>query len=188
MCTNSRSLDRARAARRDLERTAACRFSRLESAFTRKCLRFQLPTPRLPPNGPGASCGAGKKNVSRELCGGGLEGAPDTFRQGRGGPADLAALLIALLRAQDFPARFVTGTIILDRTRLANLLGTDDEKSSTLEALSAASRFLQRELGKRLTIRRTPRLAFVADDTLEEGSRILNLLDEAPERDSALNQ
>lgn len=69
-----------------------------------------------------------------------------------------------------------------------SVLGTDDEKSSTLEALSAASRFLQRELGKRLTIRRTPRLAFVADDTLEEGSRILNLLDEATERDSALNQ
>ncbi len=69
-----------------------------------------------------------------------------------------------------------------------SVLGSDDEKGSTLEALSAASHFLQRELGKRLTIRRTPKLAFVADETLEEGSRILNLLDEASEHDSALNQ
>ena len=69
-----------------------------------------------------------------------------------------------------------------------SVLGSDDEKRSTLEALSAAARFLQRELGKRLSIRRTPKLTFVADETLEEGSRILTLLDEAAERDSALNQ
>ncbi len=69
-----------------------------------------------------------------------------------------------------------------------SVLGSDDEKLSTLEALSAASHFLQRELGRRLTIRRTPKLAFLADESLEEGSRILNLLDEATERDSALNQ
>ena len=69
-----------------------------------------------------------------------------------------------------------------------SVLGSDDERSSTLEALSAAARFLQRELGKRLTMRRTPKLAFVADDTLKEGSRILTLLDEASERDSALDQ
>ncbi len=66
-----------------------------------------------------------------------------------------------------------------------SVLGSHDEKVSTLEALSAASRFLQRELSKRLTIRRTPKLVFVADETLEEGSRILSLLDEATERDSA---
>ena len=37
-------------------------------------------------------------------------------------------------------------------------------------------------------MRRTPKLAFLADETLEEGSRILNLLDEATERDSLLDQ
>jgi ribosome-binding factor A len=69
-----------------------------------------------------------------------------------------------------------------------SVLGTDEEKASTFEALAAAAHFLQRQLGKRLTIRRTPNLDFVADDTLKEGSRILNLLDEANARDSALNQ
>lgn len=69
-----------------------------------------------------------------------------------------------------------------------SVLGSDEEKSSTLRALSAASHFLQRALGRRLTIRRTPELTFVTDDTLEEGSRILSLLDQAAEQDAASDQ
>ena len=67
-----------------------------------------------------------------------------------------------------------------------SVLGSDEEKASTLDALAAASSYLQRELGRRLTIRRTPHLAFLADDTLEEGMRIQNLLDEAAAADADL--
>lgn len=62
-----------------------------------------------------------------------------------------------------------------------SVLGSEEERLGTLRALSAASHFMQRELGKRLTIRRTPALAFVADESIEHGARILHLLDEARE-------
>lgn len=60
-----------------------------------------------------------------------------------------------------------------------SVLGTDEEKVSTLKALGAAAHFLQRSLGRRLTIRRIPQLSFVADNSLERGARILDLLDKA---------
>ena len=66
-----------------------------------------------------------------------------------------------------------------------SVLGSDEEKASTLVALAAAAHFIQRQLGKRLTIRRTPELTFVEDQTIQEGSRIGSLLDQALESDSA---
>ena len=62
-----------------------------------------------------------------------------------------------------------------------SVLGSADEKKSTLRVLTAAAGFLQRELRHRLTIRRMPELAFVADESLEHGARILTLLNEAKE-------
>ncbi len=58
-----------------------------------------------------------------------------------------------------------------------SVMGTDAEKASTLQALETAAHFLQRELRKRLTMRRVPELDFVSDDSLERGARILALLD-----------
>lgn len=66
-----------------------------------------------------------------------------------------------------------------------SVLGTDEEKASTFVALDAAAHFIQRQLGKRLTIRRTPELTFVADETIQEGARIMGLLDDALGSDSA---
>jgi ribosome-binding factor A len=60
-----------------------------------------------------------------------------------------------------------------------SVLGTDEEKTSTFLALKAAAHFLQRRLGKRLTLRRVPQLAFLSDDSLEQGARLLRLLEEA---------
>jgi hypothetical protein len=68
-----------------------------------------------------------KNEFGLDLYFGVLKGAADTFRQRRGGPADLAAVLIALLRACELPARYVTGTIRLDRARLVSLVGVDDD-------------------------------------------------------------
>lgn len=57
-----------------------------------------------------------------------------------------------------------------------SVMGTDEEKTSTLRALTAAAHFVQRNLGKRLTLRRVPELDFVPDDSLERGAQILELL------------
>jgi ribosome-binding factor A len=66
-----------------------------------------------------------------------------------------------------------------------SVLGSEEERSDTLAALGAAAHYLQRELRKRLTMRRTPELAFLPDDSLERGAHILDLLDQARERDAS---
>ncbi len=62
-----------------------------------------------------------------------------------------------------------------------SVMGSAEEKASTFKALTAAARFLQRELRRRLTIRRIPELSFIADDSLEHGARILELLQQTQE-------
>ncbi len=62
-----------------------------------------------------------------------------------------------------------------------SVMGTDEEKASTFRALAAAAHFIQRELRRRLTIRRTPELTFLADASLERGAHILDLLQQAEE-------
>ncbi len=62
-----------------------------------------------------------------------------------------------------------------------SVLGSDEEKTGTFRALGAAGHFVERELRKRLTIRRIPELAFLPDDSIARGARILSLLDEARE-------
>ncbi len=62
-----------------------------------------------------------------------------------------------------------------------SVLGSDEERDATMQALRAAAHFLRRELGKRLTIRRTPELTFIPDDSLARGARLLDLLKETRE-------
>lgn len=66
-----------------------------------------------------------------------------------------------------------------------SVMGTDEEKTSTLRALRAAAHFVRRELRKRLTIRRTPELDFLRDDSLERGAHILELLEDV--RDDSIS-
>ena len=62
-----------------------------------------------------------------------------------------------------------------------SVMGTEEEKTSTLRALTAASRFMHRELRRRLTIRRMPELDLIPDDSIAHGARILKLLDKTRE-------
>jgi len=62
-----------------------------------------------------------------------------------------------------------------------SVLGSDEERASTMRALAAGAQFVRRELRRRLTIRRVPELEFLADDSLAHGARILSLLDETHE-------
>jgi len=57
-----------------------------------------------------------------------MKGAEETLRQKSGNDCDQAALLIALLRASGYPARYVRGMIEFfpDLERAKNLIGLDD--------------------------------------------------------------
>ena len=63
-----------------------------------------------------------------------------------------------------------------------SVLGGEDEKKGTLRALRSASGFVHRELRHHLSLKSVPSLEFVLDESIEEGTRILELIDEvAPE-------
>jgi len=69
-----------------------------------------------------------KNNVETEWYWGSMKGAEETLRQKSGNDADQASLLVALLRAANFPSRYVKGTIDFfpDIERARNLTGLDD--------------------------------------------------------------
>lgn len=69
-----------------------------------------------------------KNNVDTEWYWGSMKGAEETLRQKSGNDADQATLLVALLRAANFPARYIKGTIDFfpDIERAKNLTGLDD--------------------------------------------------------------
>lgn len=48
--------------------------------------------------------------------------------------------------------------------------------AQALKGLKSASGWMRRELGQRLSLRSTPELAFVRDDSIDQGARILDLL------------
>jgi ribosome-binding factor A len=59
-----------------------------------------------------------------------------------------------------------------------SVLGSDEQKEATLQALSRAKGFLRTELGKRIRLRHTPDLLFKFDTSIEYGSRIERLLEQ----------
>jgi ribosome-binding factor A len=65
-----------------------------------------------------------------------------------------------------------------------SILGTEAEKAQTLQGLEAAASFLRRGLKERLDLRRIPLLAFVRDESIEGGARLLALMKEASSRES----
>ena len=58
------------------------------------------------------------------------------------------------------------------------------QEKDVLKGLKSASGFLRRELGAALRLRYTPELQFVADDSIEHGAHILELLRNVERRDA----
>lgn len=76
----------------------------------------------------------------------------------------------------------------LKQAKLRVSVYEEDEQSrkGTVEALNHASRFIARELGQRMQIRRLPAIKFVLDTTIEYSvhiSKILNSLNIPGEKD-----
>lgn len=59
-----------------------------------------------------------------------------------------------------------------------SVLGDDEERERTLEGLRAAHGRLQHHIGRELTLKRTPTIEFVYDESIDTGMRISELLDE----------
>ena len=61
------------------------------------------------------------------------------------------------------------------------------QEKDVLKGLKSASGFLRRELGQALQLRYTPELQFIGDDSIQHGARILELLRQEEQRDTARN-
>ena len=59
-----------------------------------------------------------------------------------------------------------------------SVLGSPEEQRATLQGLEHAAGFLRHELAQRLTIRHTPEVLFRLDESIERGTRILQLIHE----------
>ena len=57
-----------------------------------------------------------------------------------------------------------------------SVLGTEEERTSTIEALRHARPFLRRELGRRVHLRNIPDLQFVSDTTMERAQEMTDLM------------
>jgi len=58
------------------------------------------------------------------------------------------------------------------------------KREESIKGLESAAGFLQRELGKELELKKTPKMEFIYDSGIEEGIRISQLIDEVVTRDS----
>ena len=57
-----------------------------------------------------------------------------------------------------------------------SVMGTEEERKETLRALGRAAGFIRSKLGEELTIRHVPEISFELDRSIEQGDRVLALL------------
>ena len=69
-----------------------------------------------------------------------------------------------------------------------SVLGTDQEKSDTADALQHASSRIQRAIGSETRLRYTPKLEFRVDPSIDEGLRISRILAEMAEAEEEEDQ
>lgn len=61
-------------------------------------------------------------------------------------------------------------------TIFVSVLGKEEQRKETMEALQKASGFIRSEIGRRIRLRRTPELHFKLDTSLDYSSRISQVL------------
>lgn len=67
---------------------------------------------------------------------------------------------------------------------VSSMSGIDDAKTA-VKGLDSAMGYIRREVGHRLSLRKTPELKFVADDSIEHGMNIARMLDDLKEDEDA---
>lgn len=64
-----------------------------------------------------------------------------------------------------------------------SVMGTPEEQTISMKGIRNASGFLRHELATRLTLRFMPELVFKLDSSIEEGARILELINQVEQED-----
>jgi ribosome-binding factor A len=64
-----------------------------------------------------------------------------------------------------------------------SVMGSPEEREATMQGLKNATGFLRHELATRLTLRYMPEIVFKLDKSIEEGSRILELIHKVEQED-----
>ena len=89
-----------------------------------------------------------------------------------------------MLRELTFPAPLVTVSAVdvtpdLKQAHVyISALGTDAEQRKVMDILEHNRVMLQHELSRRVSLKNTPHLYFKLDNSIERGTRILDILDE----------
>ena len=65
-----------------------------------------------------------------------------------------------------------------------SIYGDDEAKRLTMEGLESAKGFIRSELGQRIRLRHTPEVHILADNSLERGSRIFELLEKVKQEEN----
>jgi len=58
-----------------------------------------------------------------------------------------------------------------------SVMGGEDEKANSLKILNNSAGYIRKKLAANINLRSTPEISFLADDSLDESYRILELLD-----------
>ena len=64
-----------------------------------------------------------------------------------------------------------------------SVLGDEEAKRGTMEALDRAAGFVRSELGRRVALRYTPEVLFRLDESIERGTRVVALLREVTQKE-----
>jgi ribosome-binding factor A len=64
-----------------------------------------------------------------------------------------------------------------------SVLGSEEEKSSTLQGLKSAAGYIRREVGHRMQLRSVPEIHFEMDNSIEQGVYISKLINETLKHD-----
>lgn len=115
---------------------------------------------------------------------------PNVYRQEKLGEL-IAAELSELLRTRVKDPRVgfasITHVEVSGDLRHAkvfvSVMGSPEEREATMQGLKNATGFLRHELATRLVIRFMPEIVFKLDKSIEEGSRILELINKVEQED-----
>lgn len=59
-----------------------------------------------------------------------------------------------------------------------SIYGTPEAKAETMAGLEASTPFVRRELSQRMSLRRSPEIKFIEDNSLEKGDILINLINQ----------
>jgi ribosome-binding factor A len=95
---------------------------------------------------------------------------------------EISAIIMQEVRDPRVGFATVTGVKVSPDLRYARVLisvfGTPEEKKQTLDALTSATGFIRRQISSRIKLRYTPELSFDYDQSVEQGDRMLQLIEE----------